>query len=254
MPEIWSVDTAPVALTTNVSAPIKVRTSTITVNVITPSGDPLENASVTASSNGAASYDLAPGVTAASAVFATTGQTGSNGAVALRALNSDAALQFRVTDGTTVAFYASGAVSGDRSTTLLFTLPGSVPDAPTNVTAAAGNGTATVSWTPAANPLPIKRSVITVVQTGQQVTLEGAGTSATVSGLPNGGPYTFTVRNVNALGASAPSAPSNAILMASAPSAPTGVSAAAGNGQATVSWTAADDGGSAVTGYVVTVV
>ena len=136
----------------------------------------------------------------------------------------------------------------------------SVPSAPTGVTATAGNGSATVSWTAPSNTGGSALTGYTVTpyigssaQTPVTVTGNPPATSTTVNGLTNGTSYTFTVSATNATGASPASTPSNAVTPNTLPSAPTGVTATAGNGSATVSWTApSDNGGSALTKYTVT--
>jgi subtilisin family serine protease len=106
---------------------------------------------------------------------------------------------------------------------LLFVESG--PRAPTGVSAVAGNGTATVSWTaPTSNGGgPITGYTATSDPGG--ATCVTASTSCLVSGLSNGTSYTFTVRATNGVGPSAPSAPSNAVVPAGSaapivPSAP----------------------------------
>ncbi|MCU1453985.1 MAG: Sugar lactone lactonase YvrE [Acidimicrobiales bacterium] len=142
-----------------------------------------------------------------------------------------------------------------------FALPTTtVPDAPSAVVATAGAGSASVSWTaPAATGgAAITGYVVTPHQgnTPQaEVTTGAATTSRVVTGLVSGLPYTFTVQAVNAVGRSAPSAPSTAASPTgtSAPGAPTAVHAVAGNTSAAVSWTApAATGGAAVSAYVIT--
>ena len=121
------------------------------------------------------------------------------------------------------------------------TLP-SVPAAPTGVTATAGNGSATVSWT--APPGTVTSYTVTPFvgsTAGTPVTVTGSppATSTTLSGLTNGTTYTFTVTATNSLGTGPASAPSNAVTPGPVPAAPTAVTAAtAGPGSVTVSWSA----------------
>jgi hypothetical protein len=137
------------------------------------------------------------------------------------------------------------------------------PGAPTNVTATAGNGSATVSWTAPSNggsaitSYTVTPFIGTTAQTPTTITGNPPATSATVSGLTNGTTYTFRVAATNAVGTGPASAASNAVTptappAATAPGAPTNVTATAGNGSATVSWTAPSDGGSPITSYTVT--
>ena len=129
-----------------------------------------------------------------------------------------------------------------------------VPGAPTEVTATAGNAQATVRWT---RPVSDGGSVITSYTAtaspgGQKADVDGSTTSATVSGLTNGTAYTFTVVAANSAGTGPASTPSNSVTPGT-PLAPTSVRATAGDAQATVSWTApAPNGVSAITGYTVT--
>ncbi|MFE4836908.1 peroxidase family protein [Arthrobacter sp. NPDC056691] len=118
------------------------------------------------------------------------------------------------------------------------------PAAPVIVSVAAGNGQATVNFTPAAGGVATSFEVRVVNAAGTQVgalqTADAGATSLVVTGLANGTPVRFQVRALNAIGTSAFSALSGTVT----PSAPTLASApaigtaTAGNAQATVRWTA----------------
>jgi YD repeat-containing protein len=88
------------------------------------------------------------------------------------------------------------------------------PAPPTAVTATAGNGQAIVSWTAPSDTggLPLTSYTVTAAPGGQTATASGSATAATVTGLANGTPCTFTVTAANAVGASSPSAPSAAVV------------------------------------------
>jgi alpha-tubulin suppressor-like RCC1 family protein len=98
-------------------------------------------------------------------------------------------------------------------------VPYALPGAPTAVSATAGNGQATMSWTAPA-------SMGTGTFTGYTATANPGGaacttatTSCTITGLTNGTAYTFTVVTRSTAGQSAASAPSTAITPA-VPDAP----------------------------------
>ncbi|TFC82766.1 hypothetical protein E3O67_16040 [Cryobacterium sp. TMT3-29-2] len=134
-----------------------------------------------------------------------------------------------------------------------------VPGVPSGVLATAGNGQATVTFTPPASDGGSAITGYTVTATDTTTpgnggqTVSGTGSPIVVTGLTNGDSYTFTVTATNAVGTGAASAASSPATPATVPGVPTGVLATAGNGQATVTFTPpASDGGSAITGYTVT--
>src|SRR5258708_25200642 len=139
--------------------------------------------------------------------------------------------------------------------TLVFKGASAAPGAPTNVTATAGNGQATVSWTAPAvvGGSAITGYTVTSSPGGLTPTNNGSTPTAPLTNLVNTTPYTFTVTATNSLGTGPASSPSNSITPPGPPGAPTNINATGGNDQATVSWTApASNGGSAITGYTVT--
>jgi hypothetical protein len=137
-----------------------------------------------------------------------------------------------------------------------------VPGAPTGVSATAGFGQASVSWSaPSSNGggaitgYTVTPYIGGTAQTPKTITGNPPATQTTVSGLTAGTAYTFKVKATNAAGSGAESAASNAITPegATVPEAPTGVGASPRNEGAVVNWTEpGDDGGTAITGYKVT--
>ena len=95
--------------------------------------------------------------------------------------------------------------------------PPTTPSAPTNVTAVAGTGSASVSWTaPSDGGSQITSYTVTpylggVAQTATTVTGNPPATTTTVPNLTDGDSYTFTVTADNAVGSSPASAASNAV-------------------------------------------
>ena len=106
-----------------------------------------------------------------------------------------------------------GAVPNNTWGFGLAQLPPLPPGPPTDVAATAGDGEATVSWSP---PLsdggsPIVQYAVTSTPDSLTAVVEGSTLSATVTGLTNGTAYTFVVTATNAIGASGPSAPSSPV-------------------------------------------
>ena len=108
-------------------------------------------------------------------------------------------------------FYASGAAK------LYVRLRGyylkaTAPLAPTAVTAVGADGSATVEWaTPKDGGSPITGYTVTANPGAIKMTV-GLANSATVGGLTNGVPYTFTVQAINAVGTGPSSTASKAIV------------------------------------------
>nr|WP_246628019.1 S-layer homology domain-containing protein [Paenibacillus oenotherae] len=123
-----------------------------------------------------------------------------------------------LTNGTGYYFIVKAGNSGGLSAASneASATPVSVPSAPTNVTAAGGNGSATISF---AIPSDIGGSPITsyeVTASPGNITKTGSASPITITGLSNGTSYTFTVKAINGAGSSEASTASNAVV----PSAP----------------------------------
>ncbi|MBX3286857.1 MAG: fibronectin type III domain-containing protein, partial [Actinobacteria bacterium] len=129
-----------------------------------------------------------------------------------------------------------------------------VPGNPTGLSAVAGDGQATVSWTaPADIGVPVTGYRVTpyIGSTAQTpTTTSGPGTTATVTGLANGTSYTFRVVTLSAFGESG-YAKSMAVKIGTlgAPKLPRATS---GNEQATLTWQPPTDTGIPVAGYRIT--
>ena len=163
-----------------------------------------------------------------------------------------------LSNGTSYDFIVSAVNSAGQgpASSVASAMPVSVPGAPTNVTATAGDGYASVSFTPPASNGGSPITSYTVTANPGGATTSGSSSPLTVSGLADGTSYSFTVTATNALGTSAPSTASNSVTptaSVSAPSAPSNVSAVAGNASAVVSFSLpASNGGDPNLSYSVT--
>jgi hypothetical protein len=181
-------------------------------------------------------------------VTGTVSQSGS-GSITVTGLTNGVAYSFTVAatnaKGSSVVSAASNIVT-----------PRGAPDAPTGVSATAGDRQATISFTAPSNDggSLITSYTATSENGGFTGTVSQAGSGAiTVIGLTNDTSYTFRVTATNALGTSVASTASNSVIPATTADSPTGVTATAADRQATVSFTAPlSDGGSPITQYAAT--
>lgn len=160
-----------------------------------------------------------------------------------------------LTNGRTY-YYLVSAVTGAGEGTKSYTVsvvPATVPEAPSQVTAAGSAAKVTLSWNaPSSGGSTILRynvywSVTPTGATNRIDTLTNA-TTFVHSELTNGVRYYYTISAVTAIG----EGPRSTIVFAtplSVPSAPSELTAVGGAKSITLTWTAPSDGGTAVTGY-----
>ena len=126
------------------------------------------------------------------------------------------------------------------------------PAAPGTVSAAGGDGSATITVAPSSSGGAPTSYVVTASPAPGTCTVISPATSCVILGITNGTAYTFSATATNSTGTST-AATSAAVTPAGKPDAPTGVNAVSGNGSATVSFTAPTvTGGAAIASYTVT--
>ena len=122
-----------------------------------------------------------------------------------------------------------------------------VASAPSSVGAAAGDGSASVSWLPSASDGGSAISSYTVRSNpgGLTATVNGSLTTTSMTGLSNGTAYTFTVTAENGSGTSPSSAPSNSATPQSGNTAATAIAPPTSSTTVTTGTDSAATGGTA---------
>lgn len=118
-----------------------------------------------------------------------------------------------LTNGTTYSFtaVATNIIGNSLPSPAIPGTPATVPDAPTSVSATAGNAQATISFTAPASDGGSAITGYTVTSSPGNFTATGASSPLTVTGLTNGTAYTFTVVATNSIGNSVASAASSPV-------------------------------------------
>ena len=145
---------------------------------------------------------------------------------------------------------ANGRILGGFSNTVQVTPTAAPPAAPTGLTATAGDGSAALSWTLAADAtgyFVLMRNVTAGETTFTRLPWAVPGPSWTADLLVNGATYEFELQSVNGRITGGTTGAVRVTPTTSPPPAPTGLAAAAGYHSARLTWTAAPD----VTGYYV---
>jgi len=114
-----------------------------------------------------------------------------------------------------------------------------VPAAPTSLTATAGNGQVSLSWSASSNATSyvVYRATTAGGEGAAPIATGITSTTYTNSGLTNGTTYYYKVAAVNSIGTSGQSNEASA-KPGAAPSAPTGLTATAGTAQVALAWSA----------------
>ena len=211
---------------------------------VTPSASPPPAAptGVTAISNGNAgvtiSWSAVSGATSYNIYWSTTyGVTKANGTKITGAVSPSVVTG--LTNGPPYFFVVTAVNANGESAESTEVSP---PAAPTGVTATAGNGQVTISWSAVsgATSYNIYWSTTSGVTKTNSTMITGASSPYTHTNRTNGTIYYYIVTTVNSSGESNRSAEVSAIPSpASPPAPPIGVTATPGDGQVIVSWTAA---------------
>jgi hypothetical protein len=154
-------------------------------------------------SNGGSTITSYTATSSPSGVTGTLTQAGS-GTITVTGLTNGTAYTFRVT--ATNAIGTSAASSASNSVT-----PATIPGAPTNVTATAGDTQATVTFTAPVSNGGSAITVYTVTSNPGNTTVTGSTSPITMTGLTSGTAYTFTVTATNVIGNSSASSASNSV-------------------------------------------
>lgn len=230
-------------------------------NAVTPSGPPGAPTAVTASpGNQSATVQWGPPADTGGSAITGYSVTSTPGNFTATTVGATQAVVSGLTNGTSYTFTVTasnvrGPGPGASSNAVV---PATPPGAPIAVSATAQDRQALVQWSapPSTGGSPITGYTVTSSPDGFTAMVSGSTLSATVLGLPNGMPSTFTVTATNVIGTGPASSASNSVTPFGLPGVPVvladgGRSLTPDDGFAVVEWTAPSNNGSAITAYEV---
>jgi titin len=236
----------------------------VSTSSVTPRSIPGAPTSLSATlGNGSATITwIAPSTDGGSAITGYIVERSNDGGLTWAGAGSTATTSFVVSglaNGTTYAFRVRAvnvAGQGVASSATSMT-PSTVPGAPLNPVATAGDGSVTIVWAAPATDGGLSVSSYIVEQSTDggiswQTVVTTADRSAVISGLANGSTYRFRISARNAAGTGSSVSLSGAIAPRTPPTAPVNLSVVASDGTAALVWAVpTSDGGAPVTSYVV---
>ncbi len=175
---------------------------------------PKASQTITFNNPGAQNFGSTPTLTASSSAGGGYPVTFTSDTPSVCTITSGGVLTF-ISVGTatiTASQPGDGSYLPATDVTQQFTVNPVVPGAPTIGEVTAGNGQATISFTPPAFTGGAAIMGYTVTSNPGGITGTGASGPITVTGLSNGTAYTFIVTATNSAGTSMPSQPSNSIM------------------------------------------
>ena len=157
-----------------------------------------------------------------------------------------------LTNGTTYSHYvAAQNTYGIGTSSSIVSATAGTPNAPTNVSAVAGNAYINVSFTGSTSTGGSTITNYNVYDASGNIDASGSSSPISVSGLTNGTTYTYYVKGENSKGTGSASSSVSATPY-TVPGIPQDVSGVAGNQTVKISFSApSSTGGSAITGYTI---
>ncbi|MFK4243428.1 fibronectin type III domain-containing protein [Micromonospora chokoriensis] len=164
--------------------------------------------------------------------------------------STNSATRGYLADGHVYEFKVTGESQGGEgvaSATVRVTAVGGVPQAPSGLTATAGDGKVILNWTASPTGGSWYQVYLRNASAGQSWQKVGTPVTTcctmTAGYLTNGDVYEFKVTTINGAGESTPTSVASARPLPPVPAAPSGLTATSGDGKVVLNWTASPTGG-----------